>query len=79
MNVTPSAKSLHSEPQSLAGVIAPYQNVAIASTLTEPTDVVNVQEGDVVHVIGPWSVPATAPSGCSTPHGPNWNNSSRLA
>jgi HlyD family secretion protein len=35
--------------EQLAGVIAPYQNVAIASTLTEPADVVNVQEGDVVH------------------------------
>jgi HlyD family secretion protein len=35
--------------EALAGVIAPYQNVAIASTLTEPTDTVNVQEGDVVH------------------------------
>ncbi len=34
--------------EQLAGVIAPYQNVAIASTLTEPADTVNVQEGDPV-------------------------------
>jgi multidrug efflux pump subunit AcrA (membrane-fusion protein) len=35
--------------EQLAGVIAPYQNVAISSTLTEPADAVNVSEGDVVH------------------------------
>jgi multidrug efflux pump subunit AcrA (membrane-fusion protein) len=35
--------------EQLAGVIAPYQNVAIASTLTEPADTVDVQAGDVVH------------------------------
>jgi HlyD family secretion protein len=35
--------------EQLAGIIAPYQNVAISSTLTEPADTVNVQEGDVVH------------------------------
>ncbi len=35
--------------EDLAGVVAPYQNVAISSTLTEPADTVNVQEGDVVH------------------------------
>ncbi|MBV9102448.1 MAG: efflux RND transporter periplasmic adaptor subunit, partial [Candidatus Eremiobacteraeota bacterium] len=33
----------------LAGVIAPYQNVAIQSSLTEPADSVNVQEGDRVY------------------------------
>ena len=33
----------------LAGVIAPFQNVAISSDLTEPADAVNVQEGDSVH------------------------------
>ena len=33
----------------LAGVVAPYQNVAIESTLTEPADAVNVQAGDIVH------------------------------
>jgi HlyD family secretion protein len=32
--------------ESLAGIIAPFQNVAIQSTLTEPTDTVNVKEGD---------------------------------
>ena len=32
----------------LPGIIAPYQNVAIQSTLTEPADTVNVQEGDPV-------------------------------
>jgi multidrug efflux pump subunit AcrA (membrane-fusion protein) len=34
----------------LAGVIAPYQNVAIQSTLAEPADSVYVREGDRVHV-----------------------------
>jgi multidrug efflux pump subunit AcrA (membrane-fusion protein) len=33
----------------LAGVVAPYQNVAIQSTLTEPADAVYVREGDHVH------------------------------
>jgi len=33
----------------LAGIIAPYQNVAIQSSLTEPADAVYVQEGDQVH------------------------------
>jgi multidrug efflux pump subunit AcrA (membrane-fusion protein) len=33
----------------LAGIVAPYENVAIQSTLVEPADSVNVQEGDVVH------------------------------
>ncbi len=33
----------------LAGIIAPYQNVAVQSTLSEPANSVNVQEGDVVH------------------------------
>ena len=32
----------------LAGVIAPYQNVAIQSSLSEPADAVYVKEGDVV-------------------------------
>ncbi len=34
--------------QKLPGLIAPYQSVAIQSDLTEPADVVNVQEGDRV-------------------------------
>ncbi|HYZ15341.1 MAG TPA: biotin/lipoyl-binding protein, partial [Candidatus Acidoferrum sp.] len=34
--------------QTLPGIIAPYQNVAIQSTLTEPADSVLVQEGDHV-------------------------------
>jgi multidrug efflux pump subunit AcrA (membrane-fusion protein) len=33
----------------LSGTIAPLQNVGITSTLSEPADVVNVQEGDRVH------------------------------
>jgi HlyD family secretion protein len=33
----------------LAGVVAPYQNVAIQSTLAEPADSVYVREGDYVH------------------------------
>ncbi|MBV8245738.1 MAG: efflux RND transporter periplasmic adaptor subunit [Candidatus Eremiobacteraeota bacterium] len=32
--------------EQLAGVIAPYQNVALQNTLAEPTDAVYVQEGD---------------------------------
>ncbi len=32
----------------MSGLIAPYENVAIQSTLTEPADTVNVQEGDHV-------------------------------
>ncbi len=34
--------------RALAGIIAPYENVAIQSTLAEPADTVVVQEGDVV-------------------------------
>jgi multidrug efflux pump subunit AcrA (membrane-fusion protein) len=34
--------------EQLPGLIAPFQNVAIESTLTEPTIAVNVQEGDHV-------------------------------
>jgi HlyD family secretion protein len=37
-----------SPTQSLAGIIAPYENVAVQSTLSEPADTVDVQEGDVV-------------------------------
>jgi HlyD family secretion protein len=33
----------------IAGIIAPLQNVAITSNLTEPADSVDVQEGDHVH------------------------------
>jgi multidrug efflux pump subunit AcrA (membrane-fusion protein) len=33
----------------LSGTIAPLQNVGITSTLAEPADAVNVQEGDHVH------------------------------
>ena len=33
----------------IAGIIAPYQNVSISSSLSEPTDVVNVIQGDRVH------------------------------
>jgi multidrug efflux pump subunit AcrA (membrane-fusion protein) len=33
---------------SMSGIIAPYQNVAIQSSLTEPADAVYVQEGDHV-------------------------------
>jgi len=34
--------------RNLAGVIAPYQNVAIQSTLSEPANAVYVREGDTV-------------------------------
>jgi multidrug efflux pump subunit AcrA (membrane-fusion protein) len=33
----------------LAGIVAPYQNVAVQSTLSEPANSVTVQEGDLVH------------------------------
>lgn len=33
----------------IAGIIAPYQNVAISSSLSEPTDSVSVLQGDDVH------------------------------
>jgi RND family efflux transporter MFP subunit len=33
----------------ISGVIAPYENVAITSSLSEPTDRVNVLQGDEVH------------------------------
>ena len=33
----------------IAGIVAPYQNVSISSSLSEPTDVVNVIQGDQVH------------------------------
>ena len=33
----------------LAGIVAPYQNVAVQSTLAEAADTVNVREGDRVH------------------------------
>jgi multidrug efflux pump subunit AcrA (membrane-fusion protein) len=35
--------------EQLAGIVAPYQNVAISTTLAEPADAVYVQEGDTVH------------------------------
>jgi multidrug efflux pump subunit AcrA (membrane-fusion protein) len=35
--------------EQLAGIVAPFQNVAIESTLVEPADTVNVEEGDIVH------------------------------
>ena len=37
--------------EQLAGIIAPYQNVAIQSTLAEPADEVPVSEGDFVHIV----------------------------
>lgn len=37
-----------SPSESLAGIIAPYENVAVQSTLSEPADSVAVQEGDLV-------------------------------
>jgi multidrug efflux pump subunit AcrA (membrane-fusion protein) len=33
----------------IAGIIAPFQNVSLSSSLVEPTDSVNVIEGDYVH------------------------------
>jgi len=37
-----------SPSESLAGIVAPYENVAVQSTLSEPADSGEVQEGDVV-------------------------------
>ncbi len=34
----------------LAGIVAPYQNVAMQSTLAEPADAVYVREGDAIHI-----------------------------
>jgi multidrug efflux pump subunit AcrA (membrane-fusion protein) len=45
--VVATTGTIHPDEQ-LAGIVAPYQNVAIESTLTEPADTVNVQEGDLV-------------------------------
>lgn len=45
--VVATAGTIHPSEQ-LAGIVAPYQNVAIESTLTEPTDSVSVQEGDLI-------------------------------
>ena len=42
-----SVGTIHPAEQ-LAGIVAPYQNVAIQSSLTEPADSVDVQEGDRV-------------------------------
>ena len=38
-----------SPASAMSGLIAPYENVAIQTTLVEPADTVNVQEGDHVH------------------------------
>ena len=38
-----------SPSETLAGIVAPYENVAVQSTLSEPADSVAVQEGDIVH------------------------------
>jgi multidrug efflux pump subunit AcrA (membrane-fusion protein) len=45
--VTARVDAIHPREQ-LAGIIAPYENVAIQTTLTEPADSVDVQEGDHV-------------------------------
>jgi multidrug efflux pump subunit AcrA (membrane-fusion protein) len=45
---TAAPVSVHPMVQ-IAGIIAPYQNVAISSALSEPTDSVNVAQGDYVH------------------------------
>ena len=42
-----SSGSLHPS-ETLPGLITPYQNVAIQSSLSEPADTINVQEGDRV-------------------------------
>lgn len=47
--VMAAAKGTVSPRTVLSGIIAPFQNVGITSTLTEPTDAVYVKEGDHVH------------------------------
>jgi HlyD family secretion protein len=49
VKVTTAHYSTLTPTEHLAGVIAPFQNVAVSSTLTEPADQVNVEEGDTVH------------------------------
>jgi HlyD family secretion protein len=39
-----------SPSSAMSGLIAPFENVAVQTTLVEPADTVNVQEGDHVHV-----------------------------
>ncbi|MBD5635036.1 MAG: efflux RND transporter periplasmic adaptor subunit [Candidatus Eremiobacteraeota bacterium] len=48
MAVTTAEENTLHPAQTLPGLIAPYQSVAIQSNLTEPTDEVNVAEGDRV-------------------------------
>ena len=44
---TAVATTVHPSVQ-IAGIIAPFQNVSLSSSLVEPTDSVNVIEGDYV-------------------------------
>src|SRR5579863_4033097 len=44
-----AAESTIKPASQMPGLVAPYENVAIQSTLAEPADSVYVQEGDVVH------------------------------
>jgi multidrug efflux pump subunit AcrA (membrane-fusion protein) len=46
---TTAAQTTIYPSEQLAGIVAPYQNVGIQSTLAEPADEVDVQEGDAVH------------------------------
>jgi HlyD family secretion protein len=39
-----------SPSSAMSGLIAPFENVAVQTTLVEPADTVNVQEGDHVHI-----------------------------
>jgi multidrug efflux pump subunit AcrA (membrane-fusion protein) len=48
VSATSAAQGTVRPIERLAGLVAPYQNVAIQSTLSEPADQVNVNEGDVV-------------------------------
>jgi membrane fusion protein (multidrug efflux system) len=49
VNTTLATSGTLQPHEALPGLIAPYQNVAIQSSLTEPAIAVNVQEGDRVH------------------------------
>jgi multidrug efflux pump subunit AcrA (membrane-fusion protein) len=49
VNTTVATTGVLEPHEALPGLIAPYQNVAIQSSLTEPAIAVNVQEGDRVH------------------------------
>jgi multidrug efflux pump subunit AcrA (membrane-fusion protein) len=49
VQTTPAAPTTVHPSVQIAGIIAPFQNVSLSSSLVEPTDSVDVIEGDYVH------------------------------